>query len=249
VNPFLSRTSSNSWVVPVSILSLVLGFMISLAWVTDQTRRSRIGLLNASQGQRIGTGPIELQSAYEQLSQEVAKLREEKTKLEKALGSQTGSSKVLNESLQESKAFAGLTEVEGPGIVVTLRDSQKPTQGLAQEQALHDVDVLRVVNELWNAGAEAITVNNHRLSTGSWFRCVGSVMHVDAIPVSSPIRIRAVGDAETLVGALNIPLGVLTELRGVDPSMVNIETVQKMRLPAYTGSTAHKHAKVPQDTK
>jgi uncharacterized protein YlxW (UPF0749 family) len=223
--------------------------MVSLAWVTRENRSSRLTQMGASQGQRIGVGPIDTQLAYEQLSEEVAKLREEKTKLEKALGSQTGSSKVLNDSLQEAKVLAGLTEIEGPGLVVTLRDSPKPVQGLGVDQALHDVDVLRVVNELWNAGAEAITVNNHRITGGSWFRCVGSVMHIDSIPVSSPIRIRAIGDAATLNGALNIPGGMLTELRSVDPAMVSVETVKKMRLPAYTGSTAHKYAVAPKEPK
>ena len=98
-----------------------------------------------------------------------------------------------------------------------------------------------------SVGAEAITVNNHRLGGHSWIRCVGSVMHVDGIPVSSPIRVCAIGDSETLVGALNIPLGVLSELRSVDPAMVSVETVKKMRLPAYTGSTAYRIAKVPKD--
>ena len=47
-------------------------------------------------------------------------------------------------------------------------------------QIIHDTDVLRVVNELWNAGAEAVTVNNRRVGPGTNYRCVGTTILVVA---------------------------------------------------------------------
>lgn len=244
MNPFLNRFSGNNWVFPVSGLALVLGFMMSMAWITDQTASERIRRLDPSQSFRIQSGNINMFDEYIKLSNEVKKLRGDLTKMENAMGDQTKQAKALNDSLQEVKTFAGLTEVEGPGLVVTLQDDPKAaTSGIGGDDIIHDIDVLKVVNELWAAGAEAIAVNKHRIVGTSSFRCVGPVIHVDNVPISSPVRIQAIGDPDTLEGALNLPLGVIQEIRqtGV-AAMAAIEKVQKQRLPAYTGSTSRKLA-------
>jgi uncharacterized protein YlxW (UPF0749 family) len=243
MNPFLSRFSGSDWILPVSGISLLLGVMTSMAWITSDTASERISRLDPSQRSRIQTGNISMLEEYVKLTKEVERLRADMTKLENAMGDQTKQAQVLNDALQEVKKFAGLTELEGPGVVVTLKDSTRATNtGLGGgNEIVHDIDVLRVVNELWASGAEAISVNKHRIVSSSSFRCVGPVIHVDNVPISSPVRIQALGDPETLVGALKLPLGVVSEIRNSgDPSMVTIETVEKQRLPAYTGSTLRK---------
>lgn len=250
MNPFASRMSGNAWIIPVSALCLVLGFMAVTAGITATTRSSRLSLLGASQGIRVGMGPIDLQEEYAKISDEVAKLRAENEKLQNSLGRRDSTSKVLNDSLQEAKAFAGLTELEGPGVSVTLADSKKPPppMPLANNYIIHDMDVLKVVNEMFAAGAEAIDVNGHRVVTTSSFRCVGPVIHVDGVPVASPVVIRAIGDPAALQGGLELPDGVLAEIRQTDPDMAQIQQIKDMRLGAYTGSTARKFSKAPPPT-
>ncbi|HJP82226.1 MAG TPA: DUF881 domain-containing protein [Fimbriimonadaceae bacterium] len=231
-------------------MSLVLGFMIASAWVNTETRRSRLGLLGPAQGNRVQSGTIDMQDAVASTQAEVAKLRTENTKLQNAMASQTSSTKALNDSLQEAKRLAGLTDLEGPGIRVELRDSKKPASAIFPgDLIIHDVDVLKVVNELWNAGAEAITVNNHRVVGGTSFRCVGSVILVDDVRIATPIVIRAIGDPNTLTGALELPEGVLADLKEIDPAMAVISKVDQQRLPAYTGSTATRIGSLPKDSK
>ena len=230
-------------------MCLVLGVMLRLAWVTDQSRTSRFALLAPQIQARVGSGSLDLQEEAKNLEAEVQHVRAENTKMEASLSTQTGSTKVLNEQLQEAKVFAGLTEVEGPGLLVTLRDSAKAPQAFVQEQIIHDGDVLRVVNELWNAGAEAIAVNGHRVVTDTSVRCVGSTILVNNTPVASPVEIRALGDASTMQGALNLPAGVLAEIRSIDPSMVQLSPVKAMRLPAFSGNTGHHLLKVPAPSK
>ena len=129
-------------------------------------------------------------------------------------------------------------------------DEPKP-EVLAQQlnSIIHDDDVLKVVNELWASGAEAISVNNHRVSIGTSFRCVGPTILVDGARIASPVVIRAIGDPDTLQGGLDIPGGILAQLREQDPAMVQIEKVKKHVLPAYTGSTQHTLLSVPKVAK
>jgi len=234
-------------------MCVVLGFMISLAWVTKETRTSRSDFLRQDQRSRVSEAQVDLE-AFQQTTAEVQKLQEEKTRLENELAKKGGASQLLNESLQEMKVFAGLTEVEGPGVAVTLADSGKTDTGLGGNVAanpdavIHDRDVLHVVNELFAAGAEAISVNGHRVAGRSSLRCVGPTILVNDVKIASPVVVRAIGDPETLFGGLNMPGGTLAEIRQYDAQMVQIEKVTSMRLPAYTGTTATKVAAVPKDS-
>ena len=254
MNPFVSQINKQSWVLPVSGMCLVLGFMISLSWVTKTNRTSRQNFLSPDQRIRVNEASVDV-DAFERMSSEVKKLQAQNTRMENALGKQDGQSKVLNDSLQELKAFAGLTAVVGPGVVVTLRDSQKTnsstslTIGLPSDAIIHDVDVLKVVNELIASGAEAVSVNNHRVAGNTSFRCVGTTILVNDVKIASPVVIRAVGDPNTLLGAMNMPGGVLAEIRQTDPGMVQIESVKSQELPEFVGNTTHKFAKPAKEAK
>ena len=250
MNPFATRISSNSWVIPVSALTLVLGFMFSLAWLNSRVLRERIATLTPDQAARLNQGQLEFQQDFQKIQSEVAKLRKENTQLQNVMSKETDQTKVLNQALQESKMLAGLTEIEGQGVIVTLNDLVgTKIDAPAEAISIHDTDVLRVVNELWNAGAEAIAVNGNRVVTGTNFRCVGSVILVNNVRIAPPVKIQAIGDPQTMMGAINLPGGVFQELREVNSAMIQVEVSKKMRLPAFTGSTSFKFASPPKDNK
>ncbi len=251
MNPFTTRMSGNAWILPVGVFILVLFLMIKMAWLTKDNLGTRIPLLTSDQANRVKANYADAEEEGKKLQNEILKLREDKTRLENAMGGQTKQAAVLNESLQDAKLFGGLTEVEGPGIVVTLKDSTAAgNQGFGgDDQIIHDVDVLRVVNELWASGAEAVSVNNRRAAYSTSYRCVGPVIHVDGVPISSPVTIRAIGDGPTLMGGLNLPLGVLAQIRTSDPAMVQLEVLKTIRLPAYQGVTTRRYATIPKDLK
>ena len=254
MNPFVSQLKKESWVMPVSAMCLILGFMISMAWVTQKTRTSRQNFLSPDLKTRVNEASVDI-DAFQRLSAEVGKLQNDKTTLENALANQGGTSKVLNDSLQDLKVFAGLTAVTGPGVVVTLRDSPKAVSGMTSafgtspDANIHDVDVLKVVNELIASGAEAVSVNNHRVAGNTSFRCVGTTILVNDVKISSPVLIRAIGDPNTLLGAMNMPGGVLAEIRQTDPGMVQIEALKNQVLPEFVGNTSRKFAKPTKEVK
>jgi uncharacterized protein YlxW (UPF0749 family) len=246
INPFqASSRTQNQWQWPVAFTSLVLGLMISFAWISQGVRNER----DPDVRQRVIEGKVDLNvvKQLEKVQVEVSKLRTENTKLQNAMAGSTNQAKVLNEGLQSAKLLAGLTEVTGPGLTVVLMDSQK--QEIPEvDRIIHDYDVRNVVNELWAAGAEAIEINGNRLVGTSSIRCVGPTVLVDHRAVASPINIRVIGDSDAMEGGLNLPGGVLDTLRQQDAAMVRLDRVKQHRFKAYTGSTERRFATVPKES-
>lgn len=244
---FTRRVDNPNWLWPVSGMCLILGVMMSFAWVTPDNRKDRSAFLPAQQSERISAATAD-SDAFQQLTLEVQKLRQEKTKLENALASTNGQTEALNENLQETKVFAGLTDLQGPGVTVTLSDSVKPGSGsvmMEQDSIIHDIDVLRTVNELFNAGAEAVDVNGHRVTGRTNIRCVGSTILINDVKIASPVVVRAIGDPDTLFGAINMNGGVLAMIREADQGMVRVEKNAKLTIKAYAGPTNVRIATVP----
>ena len=86
-------------------------------------------------------------SAYEN---DIAQYRED-------MEQSSGYSKFLSEQLKRAEISAGMSELVGPGVIVSLSDVNKRKAAEFQNSAstlIHDEDIRRIVNELWSAGAE-----------------------------------------------------------------------------------------------
>ena len=248
VNPFVTRQQPNGWVISLSIVLLLVGMLISMTWITESNRQARLNTLSPDVRSRINSGDLDLSDEYEKLQQEVGKLREENSRLSEVAAEGSNASKEINDSLKQMKLFAGLTEVEGPGITVTLSDSRKSADeiGFFDAGIVHDWDVIKTVNELWNAGAEAISVNGKRVGPKTNFRCVGTTITVDEQKIASPVVIQAIGEQNTLFGAINLPGGALEDIRSVDSQMVKVELSKTIFMPPWNGATSFKVATVPE---
>jgi uncharacterized protein YlxW (UPF0749 family) len=106
------------------------------------------------------------------------------------------------EELARAEAGAAAVEVTGPGLLVTLADAEPeadddPVGGTGTEDPrgnVRDSDLQLVVNALWAAGAEAISINDERLGPTSAIRFAGEAVLVDFRPVTNPYEIRAIGN-------------------------------------------------------
>lgn len=241
INPF-AKLHNEKWVYPVSFLSALLGFMMVAAWLTEKNRAERV--ITPDQSRR-EVETIVGYDKYLRLQDEVDVLRKKATSLEKALSENGKGSAALNNALQDNKVFAGLTELEGEGIEVTLIDNPAAGPMPGELDIIHDYDLLKVSNELFSAGAEALSINGQRLVTISSIRCAGPTILVDGIKVAAPFKILAIGDAKVLDSAFRMAGGVMAELSQSNPKMVSIKKMSLIRVPAYLGSTQFKKASVP----
>lgn len=110
------------------------------------------------------------------------------------------------EDLQRAEQGAAAVPVTGPGLLVTLANAEPdadtdPVGGPTTEDSrdrVQDGDLQVVVNALWAAGAEAISINGQRLGPRTAIRFAGEAVLVDFRPVANPYEISAVGDPDTL---------------------------------------------------
>ena len=116
----------------------------------------------------------------------------------------------------ELAAAAGMTPTRGPGLVVTLTDAQRDAEGRFPRDAspddlvVHQQDVQAVLNALWNAGAEAVQMQDQRIIATSAPRCVGNTLLLNGRTYSPPYVITAIGDVPAMQAALAAaPLVVL----------------------------------------
>jgi len=151
-----------------------------------------------------------------------------------------GDPKLLN----DLKIKAGEVALTGPGVIVTVDDSQvKPKNGENPNlYVIHDDDLLRLLNELRAAGAEAIALNKERMLDVSEVRCAGPTVSVNNTRFTPPYEIRAIGDPKTLESALRLRGGVVETLKfwGIN---VNVKRSDKVEVPAFKGTRHFEFAK------
>ena len=117
-----------------------------------------------------------------------------------------------------ANSIIGTTDVKGKGIIITVAGNKSVTSesiGILDSISnylIHDTDLLTLVNELKNAGAEAISINSERITNSTSITCDGNVILINGNKVSSPFEIKVIGSQEALLGAIQRPGGFLEEL-------------------------------------
>ena len=113
---------------------------------------------------------------------------------------------------------------------------------------IHDDDILKVVNELRAAGAEAVSINGQRLIGSSEIRCAGPTLSVNNVRSSAPFEIRAIGEPKNLENALKMRGGVMETLK-VWGIQMEIKSSDSVYVPAYKGSLKHEYAHETEERK
>ena len=148
------------------------------------------------------------------------------------------------EEIVTGNKILGLTEVTGPGVIVKLSDSKLDSSTVLNPSTLlvHDVDLLEVINELKNAGAEAISINEQRLVPNTSISCGGNIIDINGEKVGAPFEIKAIGLPEQLAGLLRQG-GYLEILRSASVG-VELKKYNSIVIPKYTGVMTYQYAKV-----
>lgn len=182
----------------------------------------------------------------ESLLQQVIELQGDIAKYRDRVTQSGGAAEVMKNELNRAEMIAGLTDVEGSGISVVLKDgtSQNAGAGVIYDESygiVHDSYVLMFLNELRAAGAEALSINDERILATSEIRCAGPTISINNTKKAAPFEIKAIGDPDTLENALKMPGGAIDQSKfyGID---VTVKRSSKLEIKKYTGSSTFKYA-------
>ena len=212
----------------IALVCVLIGFMVAVQFRTAQDAK---GSLSQQRIEEISDRLLQTEHERDELSEELHKM-------------QTAAVSTDNQQDKDLLRYrAALVPLEGEGVVVRMDDSTKPVKAGENPNlyVIHDDDLLRVVNELRAAGAEAIAINGQRLTGTSEIRCAGPTLSVTNVRSSAPFEIRAIGDKKSLENALRMRGGV-AETLGVWGIQLDIKASNDVYIPPYRGSIRQSYA-------
>lgn len=205
----------------VGLLFLILGLLVTVVLVRPgqdvQWRNARtedlVQILD------------DLGARQERLDAEAARLGALEADLQR--GSTVEALAESRRKLDSLRVLTGTTPVVGPGLAITISDPKG---------AIDAPLLLDAVQELRDAGAEAIQVGDTRVVVDTWFADSDTGVLIDGAPLPTPIRVLAIGDPDTMAAALNIPGGLADSVRtrGADFAA---STVQSLGISVTVPST------------
>ena len=231
-----------SIVLGLMCVALTIGICMQIRTVNDYS--TKIGQ-NYDQN-NLRAEVLKYKEKYENKVKDIEKIDAElEQKIDTASKNNTDLEDARNQ-IAEGNKLIGLTEVKGEGVIVTLSDSVLDASSVLNPSSLvvHDLDVFYVINELKNAGAEAISVNGQRIVTTTaieareWITA-GSIT-VNGEKIGAPFEIRAIGLPENLKN-LDRAGGYLERMRE-EAVGAELKKAKSVTIPKYSGIIKFKYA-------
>lgn len=172
---------------------------------------------------------IQIEQENQQISVDNERLQEE---LAKYAQSQSASA-LADQQLQAAIMGAGGIAVMGQGLRITLNDSKTIADWSDTNNYIHDIYIRTILNALWNGGAEAISVNDQRVTTNTEVFCAGSYIQINGTRQIPPYIINAIGEPNNLSSALDFYVWYkLADLQKEYGITRNLEVLQEVMIPA-----------------
>ena len=197
--------------ITIFLVCILLGFLLALQFKSVKIHKQENSV--PARTEQLTQLLIEEQERNANLNAQLDQYKEENERFRKEMQESGGQASVLGEKLNRAEILSGQRAVHGRGITVTLSDSVSANSGIDENAfVVHDTDLLRVINELRAAGAEAISLNGERILATSEIRCAGPVVSVNNRKYNIPFVVSAIGDPDVMETALKMRGGIVDEL-------------------------------------
>lgn len=242
------------WQMAITTISLITGLLLTVTLQAQETIQTNP---TSQKGEMLADIAKRLQKETSLLETEIAANRKQlaKRQKERANGGENQLSE-LQKTLQEAQLKAGLVAVSGPGITFTI-DDRNEALDLAKKNGeldvntnywpylVHDSFLRNIVNDLRNAGAEAISINGERIVNTSEIKCGGYIVFVNGQQLSAPYTIQAIGEPDKLESAIisgNTYSILVDTPEAAYPTTLKKMTGNNIQILPYRSSYNLKHA-------
>ena len=190
--------------IALTIVCVLLGIMLALQYKSVNHNEALASYENKRMDE-LKTELIKLQEQKSTLQERLEELEKENQTYERVKAGDSAAAKQIQDNLNKASIFAGLVDVKGKGIIVTLNNN-----GFIP---VADYDILNVVNELRAAGAQAISVNDERIVAMTEIREAGEYIMVNGKRFTAPFTIKAIADPDSIERSLVMIGGVVEGLK------------------------------------
>jgi uncharacterized protein YlxW (UPF0749 family) len=205
-----------------SLLTALLAFLLGFAVATQVHQNQTLGLESLRQSDLI-TMLDKATLLSSRLDQNARDLQVTRDELINGSTSDAAALKAAQERLDALRILAGTAPGRGPGIRMTIVDSGgKVTPAV----------LLDAIEELRDAGAEAIQVGNVRVVASSHFDQGAAGVAIDGVTVTQPYTITAIGDPPTMASAMEIPGGLSETVRRLPGATITITQAKDLTVGA-----------------
>lgn len=232
--------------ITLGIMCFVLTIAISIQLKTVRNSNSTISQSLTDDSLRDEV--LKWKEKYDQAYEILAESQKQLTTVREQATQNDTTSNAKQEQIKENNMLLGTVDVQGPGIIITLKDNNAAASegglGVLDPSLLlvHYNDVLQIVNALNNAGAEAISVNGQRIITTTAITCEGNVIKVNGQKMSSPVVIKAIGSQGYLYGSIEMAGGYVSIMRD-NGVLVDVKQVDNLVVEKYNGIINYKYVK------
>ncbi|MGI6712319.1 MAG: DUF881 domain-containing protein [Bacillota bacterium] len=223
------------WHIPLFIALLIFGMLVSIQY---KTQLAVIHSLSNQKTEDLVALVKNLNEKRNMLESEVEELNRTKRSLEEK--STAGQSLVTNleKEMEHLKTITGTIPVQGPGISITITG----------DSFLMYQDLIDLVNELWVSGAEAVAINEFRITNNTVISHGEDANHQPVITINNqqllyPIVIRAIGKADTLEKGLTFTGGIIDNFNTIYQVYPVIKKEKNLKIPAIISPASFKYLK------
>ncbi|MEO5919330.1 MAG: DUF881 domain-containing protein [Candidatus Limnocylindrales bacterium] len=223
-----------SWQITLSVALLVLGFLIA-AQISAEGPRIRY---TTQERTPLVETVLGLQKQQDALKAQILDVRGQLGVAEGQLPASAAQEKQMNAELEKARIAAGLVQLSGSGLVFRLEDADVGVSAPAADGLVTARDVRILVQELWLAGAEAISVNSERVVAPTAILDIGNSILVNSAYLAPPYEIRAIGSRD-LYGTLSSAASFIEFVQDrVSPAGLRLSFAEldEVTIPAYAGS-------------
>lgn len=211
-------------IITIGIMSFILVCTIFMQFkVVNETDIAQIENMREDELKKAAT---EWKEKYEEAFKKLNDTKQKINEYQEKLQNDAEIKELVSKELKEAERDFGLTDVTGNGIIVTLTDTDEKNYVAG--------DILDLINELRAAGAEAISINNERVTNITDIVAIStSHIRINSNNLSSPYTIKAIGDKTYLKSALMIKNGYF-DLKQKDGYQIDIQEKTNIRINQYS---------------
>ena len=215
-------------------IGLVVLILTAVMFVQFKTvKQTDFTSLENMREDELRTGITSFKQKTEETNKRLEEVNAKISEYEQTISNNTQASEVLTKELEQFNNILGKNTVKGEGVVITLTDTRN--------QRIWSEDLRLLVNELKEAGAEAISINDQRVVSTTSLTCEGNIININGEKISSPFVIKAIGSSIYMNSALTRAGGTIEYLNRY--IQASVKTSNNITIGKYTGVLNPKYIK------